>query len=287
MIKRGGKMAVYDVNGNAINELFNLSGGELQTAYDIDGVEIFHPYDMRIMSYNVRWFTEENQYGYIQNPPFGRNADIIGIQEYSTGTIGKIDGVSAPTYMANKGYPYQYTSTLDYNHKIVVSKIPMNDISETVYSASHETRSYQKMYFTYKGKRIALFNTHTDYQLDNYKYNQIAELVNAVAEEEYFILVGDLNTTCTDKGDTEYIKCVQPFIDNGYNVANSAVGEDLFWTFYNGKTESLSTQITPPDNIITSANIDIINVFVDTTKLNYNTGYAIDHIPLVADIVIN
>lgn len=239
------------------------------------------------MSYNVLRWEGDNSMASIQDIAFEYGVDIVGIQEWGYTEAKTINGTNCITYLNNKGYPYVSVTSKDYNHKAIASKYVLKDMEETVYTQSIETRSYTKCYVTIGGQKVALFNTHTDYQLNStVKFAQIQEILEAVGEEEYFILIGDLNTTCTEKSETEYENCVQPFIDAGYNVANSSVGDDLIWTYYNGKTVELSTQITPPDNIITSANISINNVHTINTKLEDNTGYVIDHLPLVADLVI-
>ena len=285
-------MSVYDLNENILTSVYANDGNEIDTAYDMDGNVVFSKRpiesDIRIMSYNVQKWKYINEIKEIQDVAFGYyDADIIGIQEWGNG--GTIGDKSAQNYIADFGYPNIYITTLDVNHKGIASKIGMTDMTEVVYSQNIERRSYTKSYFTCKGKQIAFFNTHTDYQYNNsIKYAQVQELLQAVSNEEYFILTADLNTTCSTKQEIEYTTIVFPFIQAGYNVANSPNNTNLIWTFYSGKTAETSGQITPPDNIITSSNIDIIDVFVDTTKLTNNpTDYGIDHIPLIADIAIN
>lgn len=281
-------MAVYNIDGIDTDTAYDIDGTLLNQAYDIDGNELLDDNQLKVMSYNVQYWRGNNGMKSIQNIAFGDGADIVGIQEWGTAQSPTIDGTDCISYLNSFGYTDVTVTSLDYNHKAVASKYPMTNKSETVYNQSIETRSYTKSYFEFNGKTIAFFNTHTDYQLNStIKFAQIQELLTAVSNEEYFILTGDLNTTCTNKAETEYLNCVQPFIDAGYNVANSPVGEDLIWTYYNGATVAESTQITPTDNIITSSNIAIIDVYTIDTKLTANTGNVIDHIPLVAVLQID
>ena len=273
---------IYDKNGNQLFSAYNKSGEPLERAYNKNGEEIFPENILKVMSYNVLRWDGYNSLKVIQDIAFGFGADLVGIQEWGYTSSKTIEGTNCETYLNGFGYSDIRITSDDYNHKALASKYQLSNYSETVYAASHETRSYTKAYFTFNNKQIAWFNTHTDYQEDNYKYNQIQELLAAVENEEYFIITGDLNTTCTDKNSTEYENCVQPFIDAGYNVANSPVGDPLVWTFYSGKTVGESSQITPPDNIITSANIEIVSVNTIDTKLSASGAYVIDHIPIVA-----
>lgn len=274
---------MYDINGNALTAAYDIHGTALNSVHGIG--ETF-----RVMSYNIQRWEGNNALASIQDVAFGQGAAIVGIQEWgnSTTTTATIGGKSIPDYLAGKGYDNLYVSSLDVNHKAVASKIEMADMSETVYSQSYETRSYTKSYFNFAGKRIAFFNTHLDYQVESsIKFLQAQELLNAVAQEESFILMGDLNTTVQSTSENEFIQIVKPFIDAGYNVANGGDPWGLLMTFYNGTTVEGSSQITPPDNIITSADIEIANVYLDTTKLTAGTGNVIDHIPLIADLLIN
>lgn len=283
-------MAVYDKDGNLLVTLYDKDGSSLLEAYDKSGTLIFPDGAsvIKVMSYNVLRWEGYNSLKAIQNIAFDYGAEIVGIQEWGTTEAKTIGGQNCIAYLNGFCYDDVYVSSLDVNHKAVASKIPMTDKTEVVYSQNIERRSYTKSYFTVGGNRIAFFNTHTDYQVGSaIKYAQIQELLAAVSNEEYFILTADLNTTCTEKSESEYIRCVQPFIDSGFNVANAPVGDPLIFTYWNGKTVAESTQITPPDNIITSSNIDILNVQTIETKLSANGTYVIDHIPLIATLQIN
>ena len=274
---------MYDIYGNAVSTAYDISGKALDSANDIGET-------LRVMSYNVQRWEGSNALSSIQDVAFGQGASIIGIQEwgYNVSASATIGGTSIAGYLAAKGYSNLYVSEQSYNKTAVASKNGLADMSETVYTQSIETRSYTKSYFTFGGKRIAFFNTHLDYQAESaIKFQQAKELLAAVAQEETFILTGDLNTTVQSASENEFVQIVKPFIDAGYNVANGGAPWGLLMTCYNGTTVEGSSQITPPDNIITSADIEIVNVYLDTTKLTVGTGNVIDHIPLIADLRIN
>lgn len=274
--------------------MYSIDGKTLTAAYDIYGTAINSVHGigetLRVMSYNVQRWEGSNALSSIQDVAFGQEASIIGIQEwgYNVSASATIGGTAITGYLAAKGYGNLYVSEQSYNKTAIASKITLSDMSETVYTQSLETRSYTKSYFTIGGKRIAFFNTHLDYQVESsIKFLQAQELLEAVEQEESFILMGDLNTTVQSTSENEFIQIVKPFIDAGYNVANGGAPWGLLMTCYNGTTVEGSSQITPPDNIITSADIEIVNVYLDTTKLTAGTGNVIDHIPLIADLLIN
>ena len=282
---------IYDINGNELNAIYSKSGG-VDVGYDVEGNQVFPSsplvQTLKVMTYNVLRWEGYNSQKSIQDIAFGSNADIIGIQEWGYTEAKTIGGTNCISYLNGFGYDNVRVTSADYNHKAMASKYELTDYSETVFNQSIETRSYTKCYINVGNKRIALFNTHTDYQINSsVKFAQIQELLSAVSNEPYFILFGDLNTTCTNKSEAEYLNCVQPFIDAGYNVANSPTGSELIWTYYNGKTVAESTQITPPDNIITSPNIEISNVETIDTKLSASGAYVIDHLPLMVSLVFN
>lgn len=279
-------MAIYSSSGTELVTVYNSAGVQLPRAYNASGEEVFpaNPY-LRVMTYNVQRWLWGNAVKATQDEAFANNADIVGIQEWGYSSSLTIEGQNCVDYIASKGYPNISITSLDVNHKAVASKYPMSDYTETVFSVSRETRSYTKAYFVYKGVRIAFFNAHLDYaKNDTYKFQQAAELLAAVENEDFFILTGDFNTTCSDKSETEYQSIVQPFVDAGYNVANSPDGEDLIMTYFEGNTVEEATSIRPTDNIITSPNIRFVNLFVDDYKLHHDSGYVIDHIPLIADL---
>ena len=280
-------MAIYDRFGNQLSVAYDRHGNPVEKAYDRHGSLVFQSKpSLKVMSYNVQYWNNTNSVVSTQNIAFGDGADIVGIQEWGASADRTIGGQSCIEYLNGFGYETVWVSSLNYNHTAIASKLELSDRSEVVYSTFHERRSYTKSYFTFEGKRIALFNTHLDPEEDEVMYTQASEILNAVKSETYFILIGDFNVGSKTKEGTSFQRVVQPFIDEGFNVANSMPNEDLIWTFYNGKTVADSTSITPPDNIITSANISIDNVYTIDTKLHISNSSGIDHIPLVAVLTL-
>lgn len=278
---------IYDIDATSLTNGYDDSG-LLTSAYNLGGsAALSKTITKTIMNYNVQKWQGYNALKSIQDIAFSYGADIVGIQEWGTSAAQKIEGEDAAHYLNGEGYDNVYITMDDKNHKAIASKAVLTDYEETVYEQWSEKRSYTKAYFKMNGHKVALFNTHLDYQLDSAdKFAQAQELLNAVQNETYFVIVGDLNTDCTDKNSTEYQNVVQPFIDAGYNVGNSPTGDSLIWTFYNGETAGDSTKIRPPDNIITSSNITLGQADTIDTKLTAGLDLTIDHLPLVATITL-
>lgn len=278
---------IYDIDAVSLSDGYDDSG-LATSAFDLAGTsELTKTITKIIMNYNVQKWSGLNGLKSIQDAAFSYGADIIGIQEWGTSSAMKIEGEDSAHYLNGMGYDNVYVAREDKNHKAIASKNILSDVQEIVYDQYLEKRTYTKAYFKMNGKKVALLHTHLDYQLESAeKFAQVQELLDAVQNETYFVIVGDLNTDCTDKNSTEYQNVVQPFIDAGYNVANSPTGDSLIWTFYNGDTAATSTKIRPPDNIITSANITLGTADTIDTKLLEDLNMTIDHLPLVATITL-
>lgn len=280
-------MAIYDISGNALNTVYDIDGVQLEQAYDIDGNELIEPIqtELVVMSYNVQGFTGLNANESMQSGIISTyNPLIVGLQELGMNT-------SLPTVGANifSDYPYKYLSPPIYNRPAIASKVQLNNVVGNEFTnQSGETRGYQKSYFTYGGKTICWINTHlatSDHETA--KVAQANELYAMVQNEPYFIITGDFNTVCKSVNDTEYTTIMKQFIDAGYNSANCSAQHGFIDTWTSGSTASGTWY--PCDHIITSANISMDNVIVDTTKIDAaaQTGQSIDHLPIVAYLTVN
>lgn len=264
---------VYDYKGEAVTLLYNSSGSILQQS------------DLVVMSFNIqRWKGINADADIVDEILTKYNPDIVGFQEYDTAkTLG---GIDIAEWLTNR-FPYIEvgdTKIANYS-KAVVSNHELQDAQTVYYTQYEESRSYQKMYITFEDKQIAVFNTHFDVNAPE-KSSQAKELFDALANEEYFIVIGDFNTVCMSTADTDYIDMVKQFADAGYNLANCSAE----FGFINTCTAGISIDADdwrPRDHIITSANIDIEAVIADTTKIDAYTGLTIDHIPLVAYLKVS
>lgn len=296
-------MAVYDKNGLQLAAVYDKDGTSLSRAYDKDGDVIFQsggPNTITVMTYNVGHFYSEwhdaptstgdvfynrNRAIFDQYHP----VDFAGLSEWSNviGTVQAsvlMDEFFASYYPDYTPYPGNPNTALTSAFSVTPSSVSL--VSYTAQGS--ETRYYQKSYATFAGKNVCCILTHLDLQ-SSARNAQFLEVLSAVQNEEYFIITGDFNFQITQAGDSEYNNSVQIALNNNYNSAQNA--DSLLMTWYSGETVAESANIYALDNIITSSNIDISNVRVDTTKLTDGLctqyGIIIDHLPLIADLTIN
>ena len=174
----------------------------------------------------------------------------------------------ASALIFSKAYPYNshYDTTMG---KYTYSKMPLNGGTNVPFT-SDNARSFYWNTFEWCGHTVYLINTHLSIDADAtiHRQSEIAQLVEFLSNKEYFMLCGDLNASDL----TEWT----PFINAGYNLANNG-WYGTFGTWPNFNMDWTNTAI---DNVITSNNIKMNNVFID-----YRNGYS-DHAALVVDLEI-
>lgn len=147
---------------------------------------------------------------------------------------------------------------------------------------------FERAYIHINGKRICIINTWVeagDLYFDE-RASQLNQILEYVASEPYFIIMGDFNIDCPDGPTGVYYNTyIKPFVDAGHTVCNNAVLDGTFrhyLTYYrlDGTSEAL-------DQIITSSNITVANIFIDRTKLDDLVDDKVDHVPFLADLIIN
>lgn len=294
-------MAVYNINGVSISDVYDTSENQLLQCYDIDGNELLgNTNTITVMSFNVgsfysEWHPAPSDTGnvfYLRNKGIFNNSapiDFAGLSEWYN-EIGTVQASVLMNEFFSAYYPdyTPYPSSANHALTSAFSK-PASDVVLVPYQTQgSEMRYYQKSYSTYGGKRICFILTHLDLNLEK-RTAQFLELMAAVQNEPYFVIVGDFNFAITSAGDAQYNASIKVALDNGYHSAQNA--SNLYMTWYNKETAEESTSIYALDNIITSANIDLSNVHVDTTKLTDGLcsqyGIIIDHLPLIAELTIN
>lgn len=267
---------------------------------DISGGDTYRP--LTAMCFNVqRWGQSagggSGNYNCVNEIFEKYKPDIVGFQEYwndDSYCFPSNPDVNVKNYLQSKWEHLYITSQTLANGlpqftKAIVSNFESQTNEEVRYNNTYssEGRSYQKIKINFYGKEIAVYNTHLDYYplaknaTDTAaRYLQAKQLFDAVANDEYFIIIGDFNTLCTSTSDKDYQMIIKQFVDAGYNVANNndIFGFNTTWTEGNPATDEQT------DNIITSSNISIESITIDQTKLNYATPY--DHLPLVATLMV-
>lgn len=274
-------MSVYDAAGNRLSVIYDKNGNALSEAYDADGQQVFpdidpSDYNFKVMSFNNQSWTGLSAWSYMGAAIENYDVDIMGTQESHSNSN-----------LTGLGYVYTATGSAG---DIVFSKHQLTDITEKKYDTTRADaagRWYQKMYFSFGGKTIAFFNTHLETSgYESHKVAQAHELFEAAQNEESFIITGDFNTICKSVNDTEYTTIMKQFVDAGYNVANCSPVWGFNDTWTGGSTASGTWY--PCDHVITSADLAIVNVVIDDTKIaaGEETGLTIDHLPIIAYIKI-
>lgn len=243
---------------------------------------------VKVMSYNVQWFTGINSQLEMQQKIIAKyNAHIIAMQELATN--GKINRIGRA---ALADYPYQYLSKHK-NYMGLASKYPLKNVRSHELSDQDpkdmarygETRAYMTGILEIGGKNITLINTHLCYLTQEIKFKQMRQIFRRAQKSENVIITGDFNTFAEKEGDREYEGMYRQFIDAGYHLANCCPAITKTWT--EKAAAKRITQLTyPTDNIIVSPNIEIKKTMYDKIKLSYPDGNPIDHIPIVTTLVI-
>lgn len=282
-------MSIYDINKKTLTGVYDIDKRKVKSAYNIKGDSVWSESDtdlpdvqstLKVMTYNLGEFSGRNTDAVINHIINTYNPNIIGLQEvYKTELPNSFNNIFVD--YPNKSIGIQVNKT------VLVSKLKMTDISKGIFlSQTIEQRGYNKAYIEFNGKRICLVNTHLETTSGGTaKANQAKEVYDIVKNEEYFIVTGDFNTICKSINDPEYTSIMLQFINDGCNSANCSeqFGFNNTWTSDNSL---LSSDSYPCDHIITSKNIEILEVVYDMYKTTINSSYSIDHIPVIATLKI-
>lgn len=288
-------MSIYDINGNIVYP-YDATGHLLSEAYDINGNRLYNiePIPLKVMTYNVgQWYngstvrvptSKKADYYAIHNGAFSTyEPDLLFLQE-ALSTWCDDDSLTADLlspYFDNT--ESTRPTTVYQGHYMCTNGYALSNYMVHNFSKNKGNYpSFETAQITVGDRTINLINTHNDY-VASYQQVEVQELLTAIANMEYFILCGDfnINLSTEDKTDEQYIVNVKPFLDAGYNIANCV--EDWIPTYF-GTSDPTGGKFT--DNIITSSNITISDVYADTTKLTDNINDKIDHIPLIAELQI-
>lgn len=140
-------------------------------------------------------------------------------------------------------------------------------------------QQYQKSYIYINGHKVCVCNVHLSQISTEQVLLEVQELVSAVSNEEYFIVLGDFNVKFDSNDGASIITMFESINGVPCNCGD-------FGTFYTYRgSESLGTDNEALDNIFVSSNIAIKSVYMDTTKINADLPIQ-DHVPLIAYLEI-
>lgn len=287
-------MSIYNKSGSEMFHAYNKSGNELQYSYDINGSVIFQPQSLKVMQYNVgSWYdgshdnvpsAKDSDYYALQNGMIMQiDADIMCLEEY-TQQFSKA-GRTAKSLL-EQYYPYIHEqggdSATSTSGRCVCSKYPISNYQTHQFTNTGSPRYYDSCTITVHDIPITVVVTHLNYASsgNTSRVAQLTELISFLQTQERFIACGDYNTLIQDATGTDYTDMIVPMLNAGFHLANCS--EEGFLTTYSDQPTGTWTGCL--DNIVTSANIDILSASVDTTKLSDGLTEKTDHMPLIATV---
>lgn len=281
-------MAIYDISGNELVAAFSCEGTVLEQAYNLDGDGLIEA-DLSLMTYNVgQWYigdgnriptNKKTEYYALQHGTFENHpVDVLFLQEYLATWCQDDSPVSD---LLGEFFDDQETTN---PQGLIGHSICTNGYEISNYTSHNFTTNmgnyptFESAEITVNGKTITLINTHNNY-VYSYQEDEIDDLLAFVENLDYFILAGDFNIDLStkDTSDAQYLNSVKRFLDAGYNVGNCV---KAWIPTYFGTSSPSGGKYT--DQVVTSANIEIIGLYADTTKLTDDIGDKIDHLPLIA-----
>lgn len=294
-------MAVYNKNGSQITAVYNKNGGLLSQAYDLRGRPLMSSgggTDLTLMTYNVgQWYTGSGEqmpasaypnYSALHRKIMEDNApDIVGIEEYYDPVVsGHSVAEMIGEYFADSA---AFSYNAPWGNKAIFSKVELGETA-SIPHASENIRNYLRSSVIVNGHTVHLFICHFGLTQD-LRAQQSREIFNIVSLLDYFIVLGDFNATCMSINDSEYVSMMQQFYDAGFHCANCSPEFGFMATYSTGhdfNTGDGVTRTEPCDNIVTSPNIVIEEVYRDENKIPVceamNTK--LDHAPLIAKVTV-
>lgn len=286
---------IYGVNGSPLSAAYDSGGERVAQAYDIDGNPLLTP-DLVVMTYNVEWFTGINANTAMQKSIIDEYApNIVGWQELQPKSSS-----SMPLTMLNTILPNHTHMMGDFGNKNGFStNIQMSNFTTVPFthqaneSSNWDGQSYSTATITVKGKEIFVVTAHnTTHTIGGEELvcEQAMEVFNALQGHEYFILLCDLNTICRSTDHWQWTGFMEDYYEAGYNIINCVPRDGEFVAIGTYTRSSGNGNWNPNDNIMTSSNIIIMDWAAPRTQkvaVGTQTGQKIDHIPMIARLVIN
>ena len=197
-----------------------------------------------------------------------QGCDIAGLQEAKT-------NFSAGNPVNPQIYNYLYPSQIDsINTSSIKSRYSFKEAG--TFDISTDTTDPRHCAYAVAdiaGHEVYLLTVHLSPYSAAYRADNYAEILDILAQHEYFIMFGDFNA---GSDSTEY----NPLLTAGYKIANCSYLGDL-------NTMGAYIGLTPGqynDNICVSPNIIISGVQV---LEDLYTDLKSDHLPIIADLIFN
>lgn len=263
-------------NKDTINHHNNTNnGGNTQGGETIinNGQPTLKKSGIRIGTYNVGHFNDGKLGGYQGEDVFSymqkwkkwiqeQKLDILSLNEWNlyfekSNTINASDSLLAPFY---KNIYFGIRDAWIYNGICTNYEVDEHSRKQIKLNKTNYYAIFEDLFI--EGKRITIISTHLPWQATHQK--AMEELVDELKKYEYFICFGDMNAIDEEQ---------KAFTNYGFNIANG--GSFGFFKTYEGKDH------IHLDNIVTSNNIDIIEVISPNPNLSKG-----DHYPLEAVIRI-
>lgn len=284
---------IYKKNGNPLQTVYVKNRQPLNAAYSKSGTQIFPdgPVALKVMSYNCgQWYygggdnvpaDKDAAYYALQNGMIQQNdPDVLCIQEYWK-VFSKTGRTALSMLQQYFPYIHEQGGESGYYGRCVCSKYPISNYTIHTYTDNNQ-RYYDSCTITVSGVPITVVNTHLDTVRANREV-EILELVSYLQSLTRFVAFGDFNTlSCKAVTDADYISVITPLLNAGFHLANCSD----FGFIETYADEPTGTYTGCLDNIVTSANIEIVSAERDATKLSDGLTERTDHMPLIADVEI-
>lgn len=279
---------IYSEGGTQLFSAYDKSGVSLQSAYDVDGDLVFSS-GLKAMTYNCgQWYIgggdnvpadKDAAYYALQNSMVqNANADVLFINEYWK-VMSKTGRTALSMLQQYFPYIHEQGGNSGYFGRCICSKYPISQYTVRSYS-NEANRYYDSCVISVDGVEITLVVTHL--ATDSKRNTQITELITFLSELNRFICAGDFNPVTISNGATteaeDYTNIIVPLLNAGFHCANCST--DFMYTYNDDAWNGCL------DNIVTSSNIQIESAYVDTTKLTDSIVDKVDHMPLIANLII-
>lgn len=290
-------MAIYDAQGNQLTEAFSADGLSLDKAYDLSGNVIFQKtsIQLKVMEYNVGgWYdgsgtnvpsNKDAEYYALQNSMIqNADADILCICEYWN--VFSKTGRTAVSLL-EQYYPYIHAEqgTQQYYGRCICSKYPITNYVTNIYTTGSDgVRYFDKATIDINGVSLEVLVTHLHPSNMAAKKAQAQQLFEYVQTLSGRILIcGDFNSNLYDPMSEGNLNVYGNFLNAGYTLAN----DGAFGILNTACNSSDWSEAFAIDNIIASEGITITSVSTDLTKTTDAINDKIDHVPLIAEVIVN